>query len=166
MTWLPPLNVLPGVSERELLERILRRLDIVEDLLWDINEIVNPLQGIIVPLVESNNMTVAASPVPFPLNDDESLPLGLALVGSNPNNLTIVSAVWSVDATVSINQTPPALTATAVAAPGTDGVATVTAVVTLSDGSTLDFQPFQIEVGATPVPLSGVIVPGTPTVNA
>lgn len=153
-------------EEKRLLERILQRLDGVEELLWELNEVVNPLQGIIVPLVESINMTIAAPPVPFPLNDDESLPLGLALVGSNPNNLTIVSAVWAVDATVSINQTAPALTATAVAAAGTDGLANVSAVLTLSDQSTLTTPDFEIQVGATPVQLSAVIVPGTPTVNA
>jgi hypothetical protein len=110
---------------------------------------------------EGNPMTVA--PAPFPITDTQSLPMGLALQGSNPNNLTIVSAVWSVDATVTITQTPPALTATAVATVGTDGTANVTAVLTLSDGSTLTTPAFQIAVSAVPVPLSAVIVPGTPT---
>ena len=103
-------------------------------------------------------------PQPFPLNDDESLPLGVALTGSNPNNLTIVSVVWSGNTVITLDQTPPALTATAVATPGSDGTATVTAVLTMSDGSTITTPPFDIDVTATP--LGAVIVPGTPVVNS
>ena len=105
-------------------------------------------------------------PAPFQLNDDESLPMGLALAGSNPNDLTIVSAVWSVDAVVTIDQTDPALTATAVTTPGTDGTANVIAVLTLSDGSTLATPAFTIDVVPSPVPLTASIVAGTPVPNS
>lgn len=157
------------MSEHELLHEILHRLGKVEELLGEINEVVNPLQVVIVPLVESNNMTIASTPLPssIDINDDENVTLGLALLGSNPDNLTIASAVWSSDTDdVVITQTAPAQTATATATPGTDGTANVIAVVTMSDQSTLTSPPFAVVVGATPIPLSVAIVAGTPTVNA
>ena len=102
---------------------------------------------------------------PFPLLDNESLPLGLALEGSNPNALTVASAVWSVDSVVVLDDTPPALTATAVTTPGTEGMATGTVTATLSDGSTLT-DTFEIDVTAAPVPLTLTVVAGTPVPNA
>jgi hypothetical protein len=99
------------------------------------------------------------------LPDNESVPLGLALTGSNPDDLTITSAVWSVDQDVTIDQTAPALTATAVTTPGTDGTATGTVTATLSDGSTLDAS-FSIDVTPAPTPLALEVVFGTPVPNA
>ena len=92
--------------------------------------------------------------------------MGLALDGENPNGLTIVSAVWSVDQDITIDQSDPALTAVAVATPGTDGLADVTVTATLSDGSTLTSST-QIDVIAPPPPpLTLSIVFGTPVANA
>jgi hypothetical protein len=145
------------LREREELHRIEVLLEEIRD------HLLYPLRAYIVPL--GVDMTTTP-PAPFELDDDESLPLGLALDGSNPNDLTITSAVWSVDATVTIDQTAPALTATAVTTPGTDGTANVTAVLTLSDGSTLTTPAFVIDVVASPVPLSATIVAGTPVPNA
>lgn len=116
----------------------------------------------IVPLDKEGHPMTTAPPQPFPLLDDEFLPLGIALEGDNPNGLTIVSVAWAGNTVVSLEQTAPALTATAVATPGNEGTASVSAVVTLSDGSTLTTPAFEIAVTAAPVPLSAVIVPGTP----
>jgi hypothetical protein len=137
--------------EVELLERI-------EHLLREIRDhLIYPLRLIVIGDLMANG--------PFPLLDNESLPLGLALTGSNPDDLTIASAVWSVDQVVTLEDTPPALTATAVTTPGVDGTATGTVTATLSDGSTLTAS-FEIDVTAAPVPLALEVVPGTPVPNA
>ena len=138
--------------------RRLRRL--LYDLLeWLYSEVVE-LHLEIVPI--GGPPVVSPVPQPFPIDDDQSLPLGLALVGSNPSALTITSAVWSATGTVGVTPATDTLTATATTTAGNDGAGTVAVVATLSDGSTLS-DGFAITVGVTPVPLSLQIVPGTPT---
>jgi hypothetical protein len=147
--------------ERRILHEIIRLFE--ELLRWFDNE--PRLTARIVPLDEEGNPMTTA-PVPFALFDNQSVPLGIALSGGTPDtNPTIESVVWSVDQVIAIDQTPPALTATAVATVGTEGTATVTAVLTMSDGSTLTTAPFVIAVTAASSgqPLTATIVAGTPT---
>jgi len=145
------------VSEERQERRIVHRLiELFEELLgWFDNE----LRLVITTEGDSNRMTITS---PFKLTDAQSVPLGLALAGSNPNNLTIASAVWTVDAVVTVTPAADTLTAVVATTPGTEGTATVTAVATLSDGSTLT-ATWVASVTAAPVPLSLSIVAGTPT---
>lgn len=93
-------------------------------------------------------------------------PVGLALSGSNPNNLTIVSAEWTADGTIlTVTQTPPALTAVVDVTPGVDGDGTISAVATMSDGSILSGS-LTVPVmagGPPPTPLTLTVVLGSQT---
>jgi hypothetical protein len=106
-----------------------------------------------------NEMTTAS---PFLLHDNQSVGLSLALVGDNPNNLTIASAAWSVDQVVTVTPAADTLTAEVTTTPGTEGTATVTASATLSDAATLT-ATWVASVSAPPIPLTLQIVAGTPT---
>ncbi len=137
-----------------------RFLDLLLEFLYE--DLERPRLRIVPLDQEGNPMTV--TPSPFPLFDNQSLPLGLALENTTA---TLVSAVWSASGTV--GDTPavdPALTSTATTTPGTEGAGTVDCTATLSDGSTLS-ATFAVEVSAAPPPPPPpptlVIVPGTPT---
>ena len=97
-------------------------------------------------------------------------PVGLSLSGSNPNNLTIESAEWTADGTIlTVTQTAPALTATVEVTPGVDGDGTISAVVTMSDGSTLTSATLTVPVvagGPPPTPLTVSVVLGSQTPSA
>lgn len=108
---------------------------------------------------EGNPMTTV--PTPFPLNDNESLPLGLAVANTAA---TIVSAVWTANGTVGDTPSADTLTSTATTTPGDDGAGTIDCTATLSDGSTLSAS-FAVEVAAAPPAPTLTIVPGTPVVN-
>lgn len=95
------------------------------------------------------------------ISDTQSAPIGLSLQGDNPNSLTIVSAEWQISAG-ELTPATDTLTASVVGEPGMDGDLTVTAVATLSDGSTLTGQGV-VTVTASSSPLTLVLVLGTPT---
>lgn len=146
----------------ELDRRIRRFLNDLIRLLYDFFE-HDELHLHINPLDKEGNPMTTTPPQPFPLNDDQTLPLGLALAGDNPNGLTITSATWSASGTVGVTPAADTLTATATTTTGDEGAGSIAVTATLSDGTTTLSATFEITVGATPVPLSLVVVPGTPT---
>jgi hypothetical protein len=107
-------------------------------------------------------MTIA--PTPVTINDNQNLPLTLALTGNNPNAVTIVSATFTAGSAVTIPVNADNVSATVVTAgAGSDGVVTIEAVATLSDGSVLTASLSVTVVSAgTGSALALQIVPGTP----
>ena len=69
------------------------------------------------------------------IQDDQSVSIGLALTGTNTNDLTIASAEWSINVG-SLDVAADTLTATYTGVSGETGVFTIDVTATLSDGST------------------------------
>lgn len=114
------------------------------------------------------------------IEDDQNVAIGLVLAGPNPNSLTIVSAAWSVlDASGTADPnavvSTDTLTVQYTAVTGDDTTVSLSAEVTMSDGSVLSTLTLPdgttgpaatLVVGAVPGILTVSIVFGTPAPNS
>lgn len=102
------------------------------------------------------------------IQDNQQVAIGLVIQGSNPDNLTIVSASWT--ATDSDGNPDPnlvvsadTLTAEYTAVSGDDTTVTLSVVATTSDGTVQEPATATLTVTAAEQPLTIAIVFATPT---